>query len=165
SANPTVNVMCLGIAPIDGLVTGREVSEGSLLVLIGAATGRDGIGGVSVLASRTIEDNAAESRPSVQIGDPFAEKLLIEACLELVGKGLLEGLQDLGGAGLTCAASETAARRGVGVELNLDEVPLREPGMEPFEILTSESQERMLAIVRPDDVDAVRQVCATWGLL
>src|SRR5207247_7859842 len=126
SANPTVNVMCLGIAPIDGLVTGREVSEGSLLLLIGAATGRDGIGGVSVLASRTIEDDAPASRPSVQIGDPFLEKLLIEACLELKERGLLEGLKDLGGAGLTCAVSEAAAGVRLGADPALDRVLLRE---------------------------------------
>jgi phosphoribosylformylglycinamidine synthase len=134
------------------------------MVLIGAATGRDGIGGVSVLASRTIEDDAHESRPSVQIGDPFSEKLLIEACLELNGRGLLQGLQDLGGAGLTCAVSESAARAGLGADLDLDEVPLREPEMEPFEILTSESQERMLGIVRPADLEAVEEVCRRWGL-
>lgn len=165
SANPTVNVMCVGIARADRLVTeARDVHEGSLMVLIGAATGRDGIGGVSVLASRTIEEDAAESRPSVQIGDPFAEKLLIEACLELVETDLLEGLQDLGGAGLTCAASESAARAGLGAELDLDAVPVREPGLEAFEILTSESQERMLAVVHPARLDEVRAVCAKWGL-
>ncbi|MBI2239067.1 MAG: phosphoribosylformylglycinamidine synthase subunit PurL, partial [Actinobacteria bacterium] len=164
-ANPTVNVMCVGIAPADRLVTAaREVREGSLLVLIGAATGRDGIGGVSVLASRALEEDAEESRPSVQIGDPFAEKLLIEACLALVEEDLLEGLQDLGGAGLTCAVSESAARARLGAELDLDAVPLREPGLEAFEILTSESQERMLAIVRPDRLDAVGSVCERWGL-
>ncbi len=131
SANPTVNVMCVGVAPADRLVTtGHELREGSLLVLIGAATGRDGIGGVSVLASRTIEDDAADTRPSVQIGDPFAGKLLIEACLELVEAGLLLRLQDLGGAGLTCAASESAAGAGMGAELDLDAVPLREAGLE-----------------------------------
>jgi phosphoribosylformylglycinamidine synthase II len=164
SANPTVNVMCVGVARVADLIHSRKGGAGNVLILIGAGTGRDGIGGVSVLASRTLDEDPHSSRPSVQIGDPFTEKLLIEACLELAGRGLLEGLQDLGGAGLTCAASETAARRGVGVELNLDEVPLREAGMKPFEILTSESQERMLAIVRPDDVGAVRQVCAKWGL-
>ena len=165
SANPTINVMCIGIAPAARLVTAaREVNEGSVLVLVGAATGRDGIGGVSVLASRTLEEGVEESRPSVQIGDPFAEKLLIEACLELVERDLLEGLQDLGGAGLTCAVSESAARAGKGVELDLDSVPLRERGMEPFEILTSESQERMLAIVAPHRLDAVREVCDRWGL-
>jgi phosphoribosylformylglycinamidine synthase len=165
SANPTVNVMCVGIARADRLVTAaHEMREGSSLVLIGAATGRDGIGGVSVLASRTIEDDAADTRPSVQIGDPFAEKLLIEACLELVEGGLLEGLQDLGGAGLTCAVSESASRAGMGAELDLDAVPLREAGLEAFEILTSESQERMLAVVDPSRLQEVHAVCAKWGL-
>ncbi|MEX0743671.1 MAG: phosphoribosylformylglycinamidine synthase subunit PurL, partial [Actinomycetota bacterium] len=165
SANPTVNVMCVGIARADRLVTAaREVHEGSLLVLFGAATGRDGIGGVSVLASRTLEEGSEESRPSVQIGDPFAGKLLIEASLELVERDLLEGLQDLGGAGLTCAVSESASRARLGAELDLDAVPLREPGLEPFEILTSESQERMLAIVAPGRLEDVRGVCGKWGL-
>jgi len=165
SANPTINVMCVGVAPVDRLVTSdREVHEGSLLVLFGASTGRDGIGGVSVLASRTLEEGSDERRPSVQIGDPFAEKLLIEASLELVERGLLEGLQDLGGAGITCAVSESASRAGLGVELDLDAVPLRAPDLEAFEILTSESQERMLAIVHPSRLDDVREVCARWGL-
>ncbi len=165
SANPTVNVMCVGVAPADRLMTSaREVHEGALLVLFGAATGRDGIGGVSVLASRTIEEGSQESRPSVQIGDPFAEKLLIEASLELVERDLLEGLQDLGGAGLTCAVSESAARAGLGAELGLDAVPLREPDLEAFEILTAESQERMLALVAPERLDGVRAVCERWGL-
>jgi len=165
SSNPSVNVMCVGLTRADRLVTSaREVHAGALMVLIGAATGRDGIGGVSVLASRTLEDDAAESRPSVQIGDPFAEKLLIEACLELVERDLLEGLQDLGGAGLTCAVSESAARAGLGAELDLDAVPLRERGLEDFEILTSESQERMLALVRTADLLAVAEVCERWGL-
>ncbi len=164
SANPTVNVMCVGLAPADRLTEASHVREGSLLVLIGAATGRDGIGGVSVLASRTIEEDVAGSRPSVQIGDPFAEKLLIEACLELVDAGLLEGLQDLGGAGLTCAVSESAARAGLGAELDLAAVPLREPGLAASEILVSESQERMLAVADPAKLERVRDVCARWGL-
>ena len=165
SGNPTVNVMCVGVARADRLMTSaREVHEGALLVLFGAATGRDGIGGVSVLASRTLDEGSEESRPSVQIGDPFAEKLLIEASLELVERGLLEGLQDLGGAGLTCAVSESAARAGLGAELALDAVPLREPNLEAFEILTSESQERMLALVAPGRLDDVREVCSRWGL-
>jgi phosphoribosylformylglycinamidine synthase subunit PurL len=164
SANPTVNVMCVGFAASERLIASRKGGAGHVLLLIGASTGRDGIGGVSVLASRTLEEDAHESRPSVQIGDPFAEKLLIEACLELNALGLLDGLQDLGGAGLTCAVSETAARRGVGADLDLDHVPLREPGMEPFEILTSESQERMLAVVRPEDREEAMAVCAKWGL-
>jgi phosphoribosylformylglycinamidine synthase len=163
-ANPTVNVMCLGFAPTDGLVQSRAGGAGSVLLLIGAATGRDGIGGVSVLASQTLEDDAHASRPSVQIGDPFLEKLLIEACLELKDLGLLEGLKDLGGAGLTCAVSEAAAGVRLGADLDLDRVALREPGMESFEILISESQERMLAIVRPENVESAREVCAKWGL-
>ena len=165
SLNPTINVMCVGIAPADRLVTSsRRVHENSIMVLFGASTGRDGIGGVSVLASRTLEEGSEESRPSVQIGDPFAGKLLIEASLELAERDLLEGLQDLGGAGFTCATSESAARARMGAELNLDVVPLREPNLEVFEILTSESQERMLAIVEPSKVDEVLAVCAKWGL-
>jgi phosphoribosylformylglycinamidine synthase II len=162
--NPTVNVLCLGLAPADRLVRARAEGEGNQLVLIGAHTGRDGIGGVSVLASRTLGEGSDESRPSVQIGDPFSEKLLIEACLEMIDAGLLAGLQDLGGAGITCAVSESAARAGAGAEIDLDAVPLREPGMEAFEVLTSESQERMLAVVRPDDMAAVAAVCQKWGL-
>ena len=166
SANPSVNVMCVGIAPVDGLMTSasHEAHAGSSMVLYGASTGRDGIGGVSVLASATIEEGSQESRPSVQIGDPFAGKLLIEASLEMVERGLLEGLQDLGGAGITCAVSESAARAGMGADLDLDAVPLRERGMEAFEILTSESQERMLAIVAPGRLADVRAVCERWGL-
>jgi phosphoribosylformylglycinamidine synthase II len=165
SFNPSVNVMCVGVARADELVTSaREVVEGSLMLLYGAPTGRDGIGGVSVLASATLEEGAEESRPSVQIADPFAEKLLIEASLEMVESGLLEGPQDLGGAGLTCAVSESAARAGLGAVLDLDSVPLREPGMEAFEILTSESQERMLAILAPEHLEEARAVCSRWGL-
>jgi phosphoribosylformylglycinamidine synthase len=166
TANPTIDVMCVGVADVDELVTAqaRSPSAGSLMVLYGAATGRDGIGGVSVLASATLEEGSQASRPSVQIGDPFAEKLLIEASLELISSGLLEGLQDLGGAGVTCAVSESAARAGLGVALDLDAVPLRETRMDAFEILISESQERMLAIVEPSKLDAVRSVCDRWGL-
>ena len=166
SANPTVDVMCVGLAQASALVTGTSLTPhvGSFMVLYGATTGRDGIGGVSVLASATLDDSSEGSRPSVQIGDPFAEKLLIEASLELIEQGLLEGLQDLGGAGITCAVSESAARAGMGAALDLDAVPLREPGMQAFEILTSESQERMLALVHPSKLDDVRSVCARWGL-
>ena len=166
SANPTVNVLCLGFAKADELVTATSLTPhvGSFMVLYGAATGRDGIGGVSVLASATIEEGAEQSRPSVQIGDPFAEKLLIEASLELIREGLLEGLQDLGGAGITCAVSESASRAGMGAKVDLDAVPLREQDMEAFEVLTSESQERMLAIVHPSKLEDVRSVCEKWGL-
>jgi phosphoribosylformylglycinamidine synthase len=166
TANPTVNVLCLGFADVDRLVTAGSGSPGpgSLMLLYGASTGRDGIGGVSVLASATLEEGSDDSRPSVQIGDPFAEKLLIEASLAMVEAGLLEGLQDLGGAGLTCALSESAARAGLGAQVDLDAVPRREDGMEPFEVLISESQERMLAIVDPAHLDEVRAVCDRWGL-
>ena len=166
SANPTVDVMCVGLAEAGALATGTSLTPhvGSFMVLYGATTGRDGIGGVSVLASATLDDSSEESRPSVQIGDPFAEKLLIEASLELIEHGLLEGLQDLGGAGITCAVSESAARAGMGAVLDLDAVPLREQGMQAFEILTSESQERMLALVHPSKLDDVRSVCERWGL-
>jgi phosphoribosylformylglycinamidine synthase II len=166
SQNPTVDVMCVGIARADKLATSQSLTAhvGSLMVLYGAATGRDGIGGVSVLASATLDESSSASRPAVQIGDPFAEKLLIEASLELIDRDLLEGLQDLGGAGITCAVSESAARAGMGARLDLDAVPLREAGMAAFEILTSESQERMLAIVHPSRLAEVEAVCARWGL-
>ncbi len=163
--NPLVNVLCLGVLPVDRLVLGRASGVGNLAVLLGSTTGRDGIGGVSVLASAGFGDDAAveaAKRPNVQVGDPFEEKRLIEACLELLDGHLVVGIQDLGGAGLVCATSETASRGGVGMDVNVAAVPLREPGMEAFEIMTSESQERMLAIVTPEDLDAVLACCARW---
>ena len=148
------------------LVLGRATGEGNLAILLGATTGRDGIGGVSVLASAEFDADDADAddakRPSVQVGDPFEEKRLIEACLELLGRGLVVGIQDLGGAGLTCATSETAARGGMGMDVYVDAVPRRAPGMAPFEVMTSESQERMLAIVTPADHAEVEEVCARW---
>ena len=137
---------------------GRAGGEGNLAVLLGSTTGRDGIGGVSVLASAAFGDDAeteAAKRPNVQVGDPFEEKRLIEATLELLDKHLVLGIQDLGGAGITCATSETASRGGVGMDVNVDAVPLREPGLAPFEVMTSESQERMLAIVTPGAFSAL----------
>ena len=162
--NPLVNVLCLGVLPAERLVLGRAHGAGNLAVLLGSTTGRDGIGGVSVLASAGFADAEAEAakRPSVQVGDPFEEKRLIEACLALYDAGLVVGIQDLGGAGLTCATSETASRGGVGMDVFVDAVPRREPGMAPFEVMTSESQERMLAIVTPDDLDEVLSLCARW---
>jgi phosphoribosylformylglycinamidine synthase len=162
--NPLVNVLCVGVMPRDNLVLGRASGVGNLAVLLGSTTGRDGIGGVSVLASAGFGDFEAEQakRPSVQVGDPFEEKRLIEACLALYDAGLVVGIQDLGGAGLTCATSETASRGGVGMDVYVSEVPQREPGMEPFEVMTSESQERMLAIIRPGDLDEVLALCARW---
>jgi phosphoribosylformylglycinamidine synthase len=162
--NPLVNVMCVGVMPRERLVLAKASGIGNLAVLLGSTTGRDGIGGVSVLASAGFGEAEAESakRPSVQVGDPYEEKRLIEACLELLDAGLVVGIQDLGGAGLTCATSETASRGGVGMDVYVNEVPTREAGMEPFEVMTSESQERMLAIVTPADVDRVAEVCDRW---
>ena len=166
TGNPLVNVLCLGLMPADRLVLGRASGEGNLAVLLGSSTGRDGIGGVSVLASASFGDQEkeAEKRPSVQVGDPFEEKRLIEACLALLDAGLVVGIQDLGGAGLTCATSETASRGGVGMDVDVAAVPRREPGMEPFEVLTSESQERMLAIVAPEGLAEVLAICDRWDV-
>jgi phosphoribosylformylglycinamidine synthase II len=162
--NPLVNVLCLGVLPKDRLVLGQASGVGNLAVLLGSATGRDGIGGVSVLASAGFSDDESESakRPSVQVGDPFEEKRLIEACLQLLDEHLVVGIQDLGGAGLCCATSETASRGGVGMDVDVTVVPRREPGMEPFEVMTSESQERMLAIVEPAGLDRVLEICGRW---
>jgi phosphoribosylformylglycinamidine synthase len=162
--NPLVNVMAIGLLEERLLTRAAAPGPGNLAVLFGSATGRDGIGGASVLASATVGDDDPSKRPSVQVGDPFAEKLLIEASLELIERGLVAGLQDLGAAGITCATSETADRAGTGIAVDLDAIPRREPGMEPFEVLISESQERMLAIVEPSRYDAVAEVCARWGL-
>ncbi len=164
--NPLVNVLCMGLLPVDRLVLGQASGVGNLAVLLGSTTGRDGIGGVSVLASAgfgTGDDEVEEAkRPSVQVGDPYEEKRLIEACLELLDLELVVGIQDLGGAGLVCATSETAARGGVGMDVDVSAVPRREPGMAPHEVMTSESQERMLAIVRPGDLARVEEVCRRW---
>jgi phosphoribosylformylglycinamidine synthase len=162
--NPLVNVMAIGLLE-DGMLT-RAAADGpgNLVVLYGSATGRDGIGGASVLASATFGTQEASKRPSVQVGDPFAEKLLIEATLELIAKGLVVSVQDLGAAGITCATCETADRGGTGMLVDLDAIPRREPGLEPFEVMISESQERMLAIVEPARWEAVRAVCERWDL-
>ena len=165
--NPLVNVLCMGALPVERLVLGIASGPGNLAVLLGSSTGRDGIGGVSVLASAGFsgdEAGAADDtkRPSVQVGDPFEEKRLIEACLELLDTKLVVGIQDLGGAGLACATSETAGRGGVGMDVDVSAVPRREEGMEPWEVMTSESQERMLAIVTPESWPAVAAICAKW---
>jgi phosphoribosylformylglycinamidine synthase II len=166
-SNPLVNVCCLGALPVSRLVLGRASGPGNLAVLLGSSTGRDGIGGVSVLASAGFADGTAAGgddvkRPSVQVGDPYEEKRLIEACLSLLDAGLVVGIQDLGGAGLACATSETAARGGVGMDIDVAAVPRREQGMEPWEVMTSESQERMLAIVTPESWPAVAEMCERW---
>jgi phosphoribosylformylglycinamidine synthase len=164
ATNPLVNVMAIGLLEERHLTRAAAPGPGNLVVLFGSTTGRDGIGGASVLASAAFDDASAAKRPSVQVGDPFAEKLLIEASLELIERGLVEGLQDLGAAGITCAVSETADRAGTGIRVDLDPVPRREAGMAPFEVMISESQERMCAIVTVRRLDAVLEVCARWGL-
>jgi phosphoribosylformylglycinamidine synthase len=163
--NCLVNAMCLGLAPHDRLIRSAAAGPGNVLVLLGALTGRDGIGGASVLASAELDEADEAKRPSVQIGDPFAEKKLLECCLELLDSELLVSLQDLGAAGLTSSSSEMAAKGEVGLDIDCARVPLREPGMEPFEIMVSESQERMLCVVEPDRVDAVIAVCERWETL
>ena len=165
AGNPLVNALTVGFMPAERRLSGRAERPGDLAVLMGAKTGRDGIGGASVLASASFEDGAKRKRPNVQVGDPFQEKLLIEACLELAERGLLRGLQDLGAAGISCAVAEVAARAGMGMEVDLDAVPLREPSMEAWEVLVSESQERMLALVDPTRLDDVLEVCRRWGIL
>ncbi len=164
SANPLVNVMALGLLRRDQLVLSAASGEGNMAVLLGASTGRDGIGGASILASAGFDDASGAKRPSVQIGDPFEEKKLIEACLELYRQGLVAGIQDLGAAGISCATAESAANGGMGMDVDLDAVPLRESGMTAAEILMSESQERMLAIVRPADLDDVLAVASRWEI-
>src|SRR5205807_9116429 len=145
--NCLVNAMCIGVAPRERLIRSAAAGAGNKLVLLGALTGRDGIGGASVLASAELGADDHAKRPSVQIGDPFEEKKLLECCLELLAAGLLVSLQDLGAAGLTSSSAEMASKGGVGLDLDVSRVPLREADMEPFEIMVSESQERMLAVV------------------
>jgi phosphoribosylformylglycinamidine synthase len=163
NANPLVNVMCLGL--LRGRPS-RAVAErvGDLVVLYGSTTGRDGIGGASVLASATFGADDPSRRPSVQIGDPFVEKLILEVTLELVERGLVEGVQDLGAGGLSCATAEMADRGDTGIEIDLRTVPLREQDMAAFEVMISESQERMCVVVPPANIDAVLETCRRWGL-
>jgi phosphoribosylformylglycinamidine synthase len=161
--NCLVNAMCVGLLPAERVTRARATTPGLALVLYGATTGRDGIGGASVLASQELGEGQGDKRPSVQIGDPFTGKRLIEVSLELVERGLVESLQDCGAAGLASALAEMA-RDGVGVDVHLDRVPLREPGMEAWEIMISESQERMVAAVQPEHVAEVAAVIERWEL-
>jgi len=161
--NCLVNAMCVGILPSERVTRAKARVAGHLVVLYGATTGRDGIGGASVLASQELGDDDADKRPSVQVGDPFTGKKLIEASVELVERGLVESLQDCGAAGLASALAEMASD-GAGIDVYLDRVPQREEGMEPWEIMISESQERMVAVVRPQMLYAVRKVCERWEL-
>src|SRR4051812_24040536 len=159
--NCLVNAMCVGLIETEKLIKSAAAGVGNILVLFGARTGRDGIGGASVLASAELDDSE-DKRPTVQIGDPFTEKKLLECSLDLLDRGLLVALQDLGAAGLTSSSSEMAAKGDVGLDLDVRLVPLREADMEPFEIMISESQERMLCVVEPDRLQEVLAVCARW---
>jgi phosphoribosylformylglycinamidine synthase len=161
--NCLVNAMCVGLLDSARLQSAKAHGAGNVVVLFGATTGRDGIGGASVLASQELGEDDADKRPSVQVGDPFTGKKLIEVSVALVESGLVESLQDCGAAGLASALSEMA-QDGAGIDVHLDRVPLREAGMEPWEIMISESQERMVAIVRPQMLDAVTALCRKWEL-
>jgi phosphoribosylformylglycinamidine synthase II len=165
--NPLVNALCIGVMRHENLHLAKATGQGNLVVLYGARTGGDGIGGVSVLASETFDPKTSDTggpakRPSVQVGDPFMEKLLIECTLELFAEGLVTGIQDLGGAGLSCATSELASAGDGGMRIDLDRVPLRDTSLSPEEILMSESQERMMAVVEPAFLDRFLEVCARW---
>jgi phosphoribosylformylglycinamidine synthase II len=163
AGNCLVNAMCVGLLPTERVLKAQARGAGNVVFLYGATTGRDGIGGASVLASQELAEEDADKRPSVQIGDPFTGKKLIESSLELVERGLVESLQDCGAAGLASSLAEMAGGDG-GIDVQLDRVPLREEEMEPWEIMISESQERMVAVVRPEKLSAVEEVCSRWEL-
>ncbi len=164
AGNPLVNALAVGVMRHEDIHLASARGLGNKVILYGAKTGGDGIGGVSVLASETFEDTGPAKRPSVQVGDPFMEKLLIECTLEVLGEGLVEGIQDLGGAGLSCATSELASNGDGGMAVELDTVPLRDASLSPEEILMSESQERMCAVVEPQHVERFLAVCAKWDV-
>jgi phosphoribosylformylglycinamidine synthase subunit PurL len=161
--NPLVNVFCLGVLRHEQLAHGTAEGVGNPVFYVGAETGRDGLAGAA-FASRELTEQSREDRPAVQVGDPFKEKLLLEACLELLARDAVAGIQDMGAAGLTCSTCETASRAGSGIEIDLAKVPKREPGMTPYEILLSESQERMLIIARRGKENAVREVFEKWDV-
>ncbi len=163
TGNPLVNAMCVGLLRESDLIRAKAEGIGNVLLAVGARTGRDGIHGAS-FASEELSEKSEARRPQVQVGDPFTEKLLLEASLELITSGLIVGIQDMGAAGLTSSSAEMAARGGVGVEIDTALVPTREPGMTPYEILLSESQERMLVVAEPARVGAIRAVCQKWEL-
>jgi phosphoribosylformylglycinamidine synthase len=161
--NPLVNVLCLGLVPRGRIFRARAEGVGNTFVYVGARTGRDGIHGAT-MASEAFDETSSERRPTVQVGDPFTEKLLLEACLEAMATGAVVGIQDMGAAGLACSASEMPARAGTGMEVELDRVPRRETGMTPYEILLSESQERMLVVGARGREEDIRRVFAKWEL-
>ena len=164
AGNPLVNALAVGVMRHDDIHLASAKGLGNKVILYGARTGGDGIGGVSVLASETFTDTGPTKRPAVQVGDPFMEKLLIECTLEVLGAGLVEGIQDLGGAGISCATSELASNGDGGMAVELDQVPLRDGSLSPEEILMSESQERMCAVVTPDRVEEFLAVCRKWDV-
>lgn len=162
--NPIVNAMCLGLMKHEDLITAVASGDGAPLMAVGARTGRDGIHGATFASEELSEDADESSRPQVQVGDPFTEKLLLEASLELIASGAISGIQDMGAAGITSSASEMAGRGGSGVEIEMSAVPVREAGMTPYEILLSESQERMLVVAEPGQEDEVRRILEKWEL-
>ena len=164
SSNPLVNVFALGVAPRERLFFGRAGGPGNPVIYVGARTGRDGIHGASLLASAEFTEQSKQKRPNVQVGDPFLEKLLLEACLEAMQTGAIVGIQDMGAAGLTCSTCERGARAGTGLEIELDHVPQRESGMSPYEIMLSESQERMLLVAERGREHEILPVFEKWGL-
>ena len=164
AGNPLVNALCVGVMKHSDIKLAKAAGAGNLVVLYGAKTGGDGIGGVSVLASETFGAGGLTKRPSVQVGDPFVEKVLIECSLEIFAEDLVVGIQDLGGAGLSCATSELASGGSGGMKVQLDKVPLRDPSLSPEEILMSESQERMCAIVEPNKIDRFLEICKKWDV-
>ncbi len=161
--NPLINVMCIGVLPLERLIRGEAEGVGNPVMAVGARTGRDGIHGAT-FASEELDEEAVDSRPQVQVGDPFTEKLLLEASLELIERDLLIGIQDMGAAGLTSSGTEMAARSGSGIDLDVAYLPVREEGMTPYEMLLSESQERMLLVAKPEHERAVREVLERWDL-
>ncbi len=161
--NPLVNVCCVGLARKDKLFLARARGVGNAVIYVGARTGRDGIHGAT-MASAEFGEETEHKRPNVQVGDPFKEKLLLEACLEAMARNLIVGIQDMGAAGLTCSTTEMAAKAGTGMEINLDLVPQREAGMNPYEIMLSESQERMLIVAEPDKVEELKRIFNKWDL-
>ena len=163
--NPLVNALCIGVLKHEDLQLGRATGTGNKVILYGAATGGDGIGGASVLASETFDEDGPAKRPSVQVGDPFQEKLLIECTLELFAAGVINGISDLGAAGLSCATAELASSGDGGMHVVLDRVPLRDHTLSPEEILMSESQERMMAVVEPQHLDSFFEICRKWDIL
>jgi len=162
--NPLVNALCVGVLRHEDLHFAKATGVGNQVIMFGAATGGDGIGGASILASETFDEDGPAKRPSVQVGDPFMEKLLIECTLELFQAGIINGIQDFGAAGISCATSELASAGDGGMFVNLDLVPLRDPNLAPEEILMSESQERMMAVVEPANVDRFMEICAKWDV-